>query len=291
MKLVKPIFCFFISLFMVLDLFALQASIFTHNKLFNNNYYTEKFQTLGLNSFINDSLSKNLGNIQRECNLPQSIFDNLYNKTSIENDINSYTQGIIKYMTYESSSFPTPDTKKYTAKFDNKLDAFLSTSNVNLDGSIKADITNIETETASTMKNGIYQINFQLLENSSSFQKLRSYVHKLYSLETILVGIFILLTILLAILEIKRLYIFVTWFSSTLIAGGLIVLIPVAVIIHTNFTDNLALSPPKLQLIVGNILKGYLQSILNLSIYISIIGMLIFTINIILNRFKPFNFE
>ncbi len=289
MKLIKPFFCFFISLFMVLSLFALQASIFTHNRLYNNNYYTERFQTLGLSSFINDSLSTNLAIIQRECNLPKSIFDNLYNKTSISNDVNSYTKSTIDYMTYKSSSFPTPDTKKYTNKFDNKLDTFLSASNVKLDVSSKADITNIKTQTASTIKNEIYQVNFESLANSSSFQKARLYINKLYSFESIFVGIFILLTILLAILEARRLFIFVTWFSSTLIAGGLIVLIPVVIIMHTNFTNNLALNPPKLQLIVGTILRDYLQSMLNYSIYITLVGILIFIGNIILSHFKTVN--
>lgn len=289
MRLIKTLLCFFISLFMVLSLFSVQASIFTHTHLFNSNYYVEKFQTLGLYSFIDDSITNDIGNIQRECNLPKNIFDNLFNITSISNDVNGYTKGTIDYMTYKSSVLPAYESKKYTDNFDNKLDNFLSNSNVNLDASNRTDITNIKTQTDSTIKNELYLVNFNALSNSSSFQKARFYINKLYSLEPIFVGIFILLTIFLFILEVRRLFVFVTWLASTLIAGGLIVLIPVAIIMHTNFMYNLALSPPKFQLIVGSILSDSLQSILNLSIYITLAGIIIFIGNAIISHFKAIN--
>lgn len=285
MKIVKPFLCFFISFFIVLDLFALQISMFTHNKLLNSNYYIARFQTLGLYSYISDAALKDLGPIQRECNLPQNIFNNIINNVNVESHVNKFTAGTIDYMIFKTSNLPSADISSYSTEVSKRIDDFLASSKVQLDSASKADIDTIKAQASAKIKNEVYLVNFEHLENLPSFQKARSYIYKLYSYEPLFIGIFIFLTLLLAIIEIKNLFKFITWFSSSLIAGGLLVLIPIFVMLNSNFMDRLALSSPKLLLIAGTIIRDYLQSILNLSIYITIAGVIIFVANIIVNKF------
>ncbi|MDP4143652.1 MAG: hypothetical protein Q8936_04095 [Bacillota bacterium] len=286
MKKLKAFFVFLLSLFMVLDIFALQISIFSHNKLLNENYYTARFSTLGLYSFINQSISSDLGNIQRECNLPQSIFDGIYNKTSIENKVNQYTVSILDYMKYKTHKFPLSDINDYSSAFNKNIDTFLATANVALDDSSKAEINNIKSQTANVMKNEVYLVNLNSFAGSQSFEKARSYAYKVYSAEGPLTGILVALIIVLLILERKDILSFFRWFSASLIAGGLMILIPCALLIHSGFMNNLALSAPKLQLIVGTIIRDFLQSMLTPSIYISIIGLVIFIAGMLLSNKK-----
>lgn len=285
MKIIKPFLCFLISLFMVLDLFAMQMSIFTHDKLLNTNYYIARFQALGLYSYISDSIVTDLGQIQRECNLPKNIFDNIFSKDNIGIKVANFTTGTINYMTYKTSSFPATDITSYSNEISKRIDDFLVSSKINLDVSTKTDINTIKAQTSAIVKNEVYLVNFEKLTNLSSFQKFRSYFYKLYSYEPMFISIFILLTVILAILEIKNLFKFINWFSYSLIAGGLLVCIPAAAMLHSNFMDRLALSSPKLLLIVGTILRDYLQSILNLSIYLTVAGVIVFAVNMIILRF------
>lgn len=284
MKIIKPFLCFLISLFMVFDLFVLQISAFTHDKLFNNNYYIARFQTLGLYSFVTDSVVKDLGPIQRECNLPQNIFDSIFSKDNVESKIDKYISDTINYMAYKTSDLPKSDISSYSDEINKRIDNFIISSKVELDASSKSDIDTIKNQTSNIVKNDVYLVSFDKLASSPSFQKPRIYLYKIYSLEYLFIGIFIIFALLLLILEIKNLFRFFIWFSSSLIAGGLLVLIPSAFLLNTKFMDRLALSSPKLLLIAGTIIRDFLQTIMNLSIYITAAGLIIFIANIIIDK-------
>lgn len=284
MKIIKPFLCFLISLFMVFDLLAIQISTFTHNKLYNSNYYIARFQTLGLYSFIADSVARDLAPIQHQCNLPQKIFDNLFTKNNVENKVDTFTSDTINYMTYKVSSLPTADVSSYSDEVNKRIDDYLISSKVQLNASTKADIDTIKNQISAVIKNEVYLVSFDKLEKSSSFQKARAYIYKIYSLQNIFIAIFIFLSLLLIILKIKRPFEFFIWFSSSLIAGGLLVFIPSAFLLDTKFMDRLALSPPKLLLIVGTMIRDFLQSIVNLSIYITVAGLIIFIATIIIGK-------
>jgi hypothetical protein len=274
---------------MVLDLFILQFSIFTHNKLYNTDYYTSTFNTLGLYPYISSTLTKDLGIIQHECNLPEDMTNNIFTASNVKNKVNNYALDTIAYMTYKNSTLPAEDVNSYSNTFNKRIDDLLISKGVTLNSSSKTDINLIKNQTTKIMKNEVYFISFDSINNSTFFQKLRLYLYKIYSYKTQFITIYFFLSLLILILEIKNLFKFILWFSSSLIAGGLLALIPSEFLLNTKFMDRLALSSPKIKLIFSTIIRDYLQSFINFSIYITVIGVFIFILNLVAVKFINMN--
>ncbi|AGK95849.1 hypothetical protein Clopa_0824 [Clostridium pasteurianum BC1] len=284
MRTIKFIFSFFLSFILMFVLLIFQFSLFTHYKLYNANFYMDKFQKLGLYSYLQSSTNSSLDTIARVSNLPKAVFNNVVSQTWLKSQVENSTTGTIDYMTYKTNNLPAIDTNSLLKTFDENLDKFIKSSNITVDKSVQDQLNSIRSQSGGSIKDEINLFSFDTVSKSSSFQKIRKYLNLLYSYENIIILIIIIIAILLFIIEHNNIAIFISWIGYSLIAGGLLSLVPSLVGIFSRFTDNIAIGIPTIKIIVGSIISDYLKFFTYSSIIFIVLGIILVVISAYLER-------
>ncbi|WP_155241860.1 hypothetical protein [Clostridium pasteurianum] len=244
----------------------------------------DKFQKLGLYSYLQSSTNSSLDTIARVSNLPKAVFNNVVSQTWLKSQVENSTTGTIDYMTYKTNNLPAIDTNSLLKTFDENLDKFIKSSNITVDKSVQDQLNSIRSQSGGSIKDEINLFSFDTVSKSSSFQKIRKYLNLLYSYENIIILIIIIIAILLFIIEHNNIAIFISWIGYSLIAGGLLSLVPSLVGIFSRFTDNIAIGIPTIKIIVGSIISDYLKFFTYSSIIFIVLGIILVVISAYLER-------
>lgn len=284
MRTIKFIFSFFLSFILMFILLIFQLSLFTHYKLYNANFYMDKFQKLALYSYLQSSTNSSLDTIARVSNLPKTVFNNMVLQTWLKEQVENSTTGTINYMTYKGNNLPDINTDAPLKTYDQNLNKFIKSSNINVNKSVQDQLNSIRSESAGSIKDEINLFSFNEVSKSSSFQKIRKYLNLLYSYKNIIILLIIIIVVLLFIIEHNNIAVFISWIGYSLIAGGLLSLVPSLVGIFSKFTDNIAIGIPTIKIIVGSIISDYLKFFTYTSIIFIILGIVLVTISVYLER-------
>ena len=283
MRIGKLILSFILSLTLVLGLFALQLSLFTHIKLFNSKIYITTFEKLNLYSTITASINNELSTLSRRCNLPKEIFAASFSDKWVKNELDNTTKNLIDFMTYKTDKLYAIDIKSQEAAISANISSFLKASNLKIDDSVEVELIKVKNDAVNMASSNISPINTKSIQNSSSFVKVRKNLNNLYIYKNHIIGFLAVAAILLLLLHIKKISQFGKWLGFSLIAGGLITFIPALIGLISKFTNNLAIGIPSLKALIAAILKEYIAFFSQTGLVIFAAGLLLI---IVASRFE-----
>lgn len=281
----KSVISFILCLIIMLMLFVLQASVFTHKMLFESDYYLSKYENMGLYDYVVKTVESDGKNAAHVTNLPSSLFENLITKEWVKDQFVKGTNQNVQYMLYKSNSLATVDSKAFTESFNIKLDNYIKSNNIVRDSQVDSEIKNVKNNVKGIIDNETTFIGLSTFSNMGSFQSLRHYLNILYSsLAYLIVGIIIFIVMLLLI-NLKNISKFLYWTGSAVTAGGLFVFIPSLIAYLSGFMNNIAISMKTIKLIAVSIIKDYDMFFIKLSGIIAVSGLLVIVLSIYLERF------
>jgi len=275
MKTINILLSFILSLVLVLGLFVYELSLFTHSKLYNSNMYTTKFEDLNLYSNIESSINKELSTFSSRCNLPKEIFKNVISKDWIKSQMENSTKNLVDYMTYKTNKLYSIDSKAPEAIISANVNSFIKNSNLKIDKAAENELNKVKKDGVNIISYSISPISLKGISNSAGFEKTRMGLNYLYAYKNYLLLFLLIISAALLLLHIKNIYGFIKWASFSLIAGGLIILIPAALAYSSNFANNLAIAIPILKTLISSILKSYITFFLQSGAVVTFAGLLL----------------
>ena len=275
MKTINILLSFILSLVLVLGLFVYELSLFTHSKLYNSNMYTTKFEDLNLYSNIESSINKELSTFSSRCNLPKEIFKNVISKDWIKLQMENSTKNLVDYMTYKTNKLYSIDSKAPEAIISANVNSFIKNSNLKIDKAAENELNKVKKDGVNIISYSISPISLKGISNSAGFEKTRMGLNYLYAYKNYLLLFLLIISAALLLLHIKNIYGFIKWASFSLIAGGLIILIPAALAYSSNFANNLAIAIPILKTLISSILKSYITFFLQSGAVVTFAGLLL----------------
>ncbi|MDP4177257.1 MAG: hypothetical protein Q8900_02820 [Bacillota bacterium] len=279
MKIIKNLSSFLISLIMMFILLMIQISFFVQNVLYKPDFYLTKFQNMGLYDYIQTTIEKDNHKMAQVTNLPEDLFGGLITKDWIKGQFEKGTKQDIDYMLYKSNNLAEPDPKSQADIFGKKLDTYISSKNLKYDDSVKKELDKIKTDLYNVMKNETTFIGMHNLNNYGFFQQFRHYSYLVYKYQTaFIIGLCVLIGLLLLLLRNK--FKFFNWIAYTLIANGMLILIPSVTAYLSKFMDNINIEIAITKLITASIIRDYISFFIKIGAVTFVLGILILLISV-----------
>lgn len=289
MKSIKSVISFFLSLFLMMLVFAFQISIFTSVKLYNSNSYTSNIEKSGLIDYTYESINNNLQNLGRTVNLPQNLFNNLFNKQWVKTQLFSSTDNICQYMAYKTDTLYKVNMKTQSDKFNNNLDEFIASNKLKIDKNTKNELDRIKNNVNGIIQNQVLPVNYNSIVKNSSFEKARKSLFLIYSSKFLLIIGFIIIVALLILVNMKKLFSALAWCSYAFIAGGLLALLPSVIVLASKFIYNLNLSVQSIKHFIIYVVNDFLTYFLFSGSITLIIGLTLLFISIKIEKLSYIN--
>jgi len=237
--------------------------------------YTSKFESINLYSNIESSINKELSTFSSRCNLPKEIFKNVISKEWIKSQMENSTNNLIDYMTYKTNKLYSIDSKAPEAIISANVNSFIKNSNLKIDKAAENELNKVKKDAVSVITNNISPISLKGISNSADFEKARAGLNYLFAYKNYMLLFLLSISAALLLLHIKNIYGFIKWASFSLIAGGLIILIPAALAFSSNFANNLAIAIPILKILLSTILKSYITFFLQSGAAVAFAGLVL----------------
>lgn len=238
---------FLLSLGLVLILLALQISLFTRVEMLNHNFYDAQFKKNNLSIAVETAIKKDLSNLGSYNYIPSQVFNGLYSAKWVDNAISDSNKNFIDFMTYKTNTLKDIDTSSIEAKLSSNVDNYVNANKILISGSTQSELNTVKTQTVNIIKNQASVVSLKSLSTSTTFLKLRTYIHLVYTSIYLLLCIMFILIIVLYLVNIKVRGSFIRWLAYALIAAGLFTIIPGLIALISGFMKNIAVSPDVLK--------------------------------------------
>jgi hypothetical protein len=237
----------------------LQISLFTRSILLKENFYISKYEDAGIYSFVEESINRSLKSIGRTVNLPAELFGSVADKAWVKEQVDIATTKTIEYMTYKTDKLHVIDASKQAEAFNKDLDIYIKKLNLIMDKNVLKEIENIKKEVEVTVKSQASFMDFTAVSKSSTFQKGRKALYFVYNAKNLLVLALFINMLLLCLINIKTLLGFVRWAGYSLIAGGLMVIIPAMVGVFSKFANSISMSEVAIRNFIASVIDASLK--------------------------------
>lgn len=288
MKSIKSVISFTLSLILMMLVFIFQISIFTSAKLYNPNSYTSNIEKSGLITYTYESTNTNLQSLGRTVNLPQNLFNNLFDKQWVKTQLFSSTNNMSQYMTYKTDTLYKIDVKSQSDKFNNNLDEFVKSNKLKIDKNTENELKKIKNDVNGIILNQVLPINFDSITKNSTFQNARKSLFLIYSSKFLFIIAIIIIIALLMLVNMKKVSSALAWTSYAFIAGGLLSLLPSAIGLASKFIYGLNLSVQSIKYFLIYVVNDFLRYFIFSGSITFIIGLILLFISL---RIEKLNFS
>lgn len=259
MRILKTSISFLLCLALMMCILLFHASLYTRVKLLTPGFFLDNYEKYDLYSYIKTSTENNLTDLSLYTHLPESIFEGLVDESWIKTQVDNAATSIVDYLAYKTESIPVINADEQAKHFKENLDSFIKDENITVDERAGKELESVESDTALIIKNNISILDLDKLVKSSSFQGVRKGLYLLYSNIIIIpIGIFIFAA-LIFIIHRKDISSFISWAAYSLIASGVMLLIPSIAGIASNFIDNIAISEESIKNIIVSMVNDTLS--------------------------------
>lgn len=249
MRKSNAILSFLLSLCLVLILLAIQISLFTRVEMLNHNFYVE-FNKNNLSVAVETSIKKDLTSLGSYKYIPSEVFNGLYSKQWVDTAVSDANKNFIDFMNYKTNTLKDIDTTNIEAKLSSNVDSYVSANKILVSDSTQSELNTVKTQTVNIIKNQASVVSLTSLSKSTTFLKLRTYIHLVYSSIYLLLCIMIILILGLYLVNMREKGSFIKWLSYALIAAGLFTIIPGLIGLISGFMKDIAVSPAVLKNLV-----------------------------------------
>jgi len=250
MRKSNAIISFLLSLCLVMILLAIQISLFTRGEMLNHNFYVGQFNKNNLSVAVETSIKKDLTSLGSYKYIPSEVFNGLYSKQWVDTAISDANKNFIDFMNYKTNTLKDIDTTNIEAKLSSNVDSYVSANKILVSDSTKSELNTVKTQTVNIIKNQASVVSLTSLSKSTTFLKLRTYIHLVYSSIYLLLCIMIILILGLYLVNMREKGSFIKWLSYALIAAGLFTIIPGLIGLISGFMKDIAVSPAVLKNLV-----------------------------------------
>jgi len=250
MRKSNAILSFLLSLCLVLILLAIQISLFTRVEMLNHNFYVGQFNKNNLSVAVETSIKKDLTSLGSYKYIPSEVFNGLYSKQWVDTAVSDANKNFIDFMNYKTNTLKDIDTTNIEAKLSSNVDSYVSANKILVSDSTKSELNTVKTQTVNIIKNQASVVSLTSLSKSTTFLKLRTYIHLVYSSIYLLLCIMIILILGLYLVNMREKGSFIKWLSYALIAAGLFTIIPGLIGLISGFMKDIAVSPAVLKNLV-----------------------------------------
>ena len=261
MKKLKNVASFIISLLLTFVFLANIFLVFFKNTILNIGLYTEALENNKGVESIYESINDNINYLMLSNNIPQDTMKDIITIEEIQDEVNSTMITMVSFILGMDSKESSLNTEPYLAKFDEKMDNFISENSI------------IMTE--------LQIVDLNKFINSSVGNKIKNVLNILNG-KTFSIALFLVDIILIALIALiwgkRRIYRTFAWVGYSAIASGLIIFLVSLSGYISKFYDSLIIGIPYLKNFIITILKHYLKSLCVNSLFFILLGIIFITV-------------
>lgn len=275
MRIIKALanFILFVTLFVCT--LMLQFCLFLHTELYNKQVYYKVFYSQNFYSYTETSINKDFKVIQRECNLPDTVFKNTVTKDWIKQQADGSVSNSIDYMEYKADKIQPIDVSSQSKNFNNNLDSYIKSLGVTLDRSSENELNSVKNNVSNILKNETSFFSLQKLTSLSSFQKARKLIFSFYSKLYLIAILLIINLLLLFIINKKSICRFLNLIGYAFFCVGISTLFPALFALKSGFVNRIAISIDVVRNILASSINGFLYYFIFTGGIIAALGLIL----------------
>ena len=281
MKKLKNVASFIISLLLTFVFLANIFLVFFKNTILNIGLYTEALENNKGVESIYESINDNINYLMLSNNIPQDTMKDIITIEEIQDEVNSTMITMVSFILGMDSKESSLNTEPYLAKFDEKMDNFISENSIIMTEDLKNDIKSIRASVNTILTSELQIVDLNKFINSSVGNKIKNVLNILNG-KTFSIALFSVDIILIALIALiwgkRRIYRTFAWVGYSAIASGLIIFLVSLSGYISKFYDSLIIGIPYLKNFIITILKHYLKSLCVNSLFFILLGIIFITV-------------